>query len=29
MDDLSRAGIDAAVAELNDERDTVKGQGLA
>jgi malate dehydrogenase len=28
IDDFSRAKIDASVAELTDERDTVKGQGL-
>jgi len=28
IDDFSRAKIDASVAELSDERDTVKGQGL-
>ncbi len=28
IDDFSRARIDASVAELTDERDTIKGQGL-
>ncbi len=28
LDDFSRSKIDASVAELTDERDTVKGQGL-
>jgi malate dehydrogenase len=28
LDDFSRAKIDASVAELTDERDTVKAQGL-
>jgi malate dehydrogenase len=28
LDEFSRSKIDASVAELTDERDTVKGQGL-
>jgi malate dehydrogenase len=28
LDEFSRGKIDASVAELSDERDTVKGQGL-
>jgi malate dehydrogenase len=28
IDDFSQSKIDATVAELTDERDTVKGQGL-
>ena len=28
LDEFSRGKIDASVAELTDERDTVKGQGL-